>query len=393
MVTFDVKRFLLYQSLLIIKATADYNIFNLIIISAAIFGFIFSIVVIGSKKFRDKTNKYLALVVLVLSLNNTYNWFVDTQLFYALEWQYYWMFFFNWDLILVTLFVYFLASYLQQENEIKKWYLYPFYFSVAVTVFLILYEIIIPGSYQENRALIRSYDRIFNYVIVFFTFFFIIKAFLIIRFYEKKGVLNKNLVPVQTLWLKQVLGVGLLLCLISLTVLLLDQFVFDFKLSIRQMYYFIWICLSLLIYCLGFLGVYHVGVFNQRKEIRSIEIDKHKGVQTPNLKPHLFEEIDKSIREEKLYLNPLLNLTFLADKFNLSEGYISQHINTYTEGNFSSYINSLRIEQAKGLLKGTEYAHFTVLAIGLESGFNSKTSFYNAFKKHTGMSPIQYRNG
>ena len=46
---------------------------------------------------------------------------------------------------------------------------------------------------------------------------------------------------------------------------------------------------------------------------------------------------------------------------------------------------------AKKMLENEEFDNYTVVAIGLESGFNSKTSFYQAFKKHTRQTPSEYK--
>ena len=55
---------------------------------------------------------------------------------------------------------------------------------------------------------------------------------------------------------------------------------------------------------------------------------------------------------------------------------------------FYSYINDARIEAAKVELKVSQR---NVLEIALSVGFNSRSSFYNAFKKNTGMTPSKYK--
>jgi len=50
------------------------------------------------------------------------------------------------------------------------------------------------------------------------------------------------------------------------------------------------------------------------------------------------------------------------------------------------------VEAVKEMMSDPEYANYTLLTMGLESGFTSKTTFYNAFKKATGKTPNAYKN-
>ena len=59
---------------------------------------------------------------------------------------------------------------------------------------------------------------------------------------------------------------------------------------------------------------------------------------------------------------------------------------------FPDYVNNLRVGKAKEFLRTGEFSNYTLVAIGLEAGFNSKTSFYNTFKKNTGLTPLQFIN-
>jgi len=51
----------------------------------------------------------------------------------------------------------------------------------------------------------------------------------------------------------------------------------------------------------------------------------------------------------------------------------------------------LRVEEAKTYLIDNEFANYTLVAIGLEAGFNSKSAFNSSFKKITGKTPSQFK--
>lgn len=96
------------------------------------------------------------------------------------------------------------------------------------------------------------------------------------------------------------------------------------------------------------------------------------------------------MHKKLLYRNPLLSLTELSDEMDINKKQISAIINRGFEMNFNDYVNSFRIEEVKNRLEQGEAEEFTILAIALDSGFNSKTTFNRAFKKHTGATPHQF---
>ena len=105
-----------------------------------------------------------------------------------------------------------------------------------------------------------------------------------------------------------------------------------------------------------------------------------------------FEKIKNYIVKQKLYLNPLLSMESTALELGMSKSYFSKLINSYSDYNFSDFINSLRVKQAKKFLSDDEFSEYTIVAIGLECGFNSKSTFYSAFKKFTSKTPSAYRS-
>lgn len=106
---------------------------------------------------------------------------------------------------------------------------------------------------------------------------------------------------------------------------------------------------------------------------------------------HYAEIIRKHIEIHKPYLNPMLTLREFSEGVGLSERIISQVINQCFHRNFFTFINSFRIEEAKKLLSGDEPEKSNLLGIALDAGFNSKSVFYDAFKKYVGMTPNEFR--
>ncbi len=94
--------------------------------------------------------------------------------------------------------------------------------------------------------------------------------------------------------------------------------------------------------------------------------------------------------EEKLYTQPDLKLQTLAERLKISPQELSQIINEKFDQNFSEFVNSFRIEEAKALLVDANHKHLTIVAIANDVGFNSKSAFNSAFKKFTGQTPSEY---
>ena len=113
-----------------------------------------------------------------------------------------------------------------------------------------------------------------------------------------------------------------------------------------------------------------------------------ESITTDNL---YFQKLEVLCKELQIYTDSTLNREKVAAKLGISAGYVSQIINTITEDNFANYINQYRVEAVKEMISNSDYKNYNLLAMGLESGFTSKTTFYKAFKKHTGQTPNEYK--
>ena len=93
---------------------------------------------------------------------------------------------------------------------------------------------------------------------------------------------------------------------------------------------------------------------------------------------------------EEVYKNQKLTLTDVATQLGTNRNIISQLINNKYGTNFNDFVNGKRIEAVIKKLQNKAHHQFTLLAIALDCGFNSKTTFNRAFKKATNLSPKQY---
>ena len=115
-----------------------------------------------------------------------------------------------------------------------------------------------------------------------------------------------------------------------------------------------------------------------------------KSKLTNQKKEEYLSKLRLYIEQEKPFLKPSVTLNDFARHLNIPVRDLSQVINEYLHKNFYDLINSYRIEEAKNLLKTS--SNSTILEILFEVGFNSKSAFNTAFKKHTGFTPTRYRN-
>lgn len=103
------------------------------------------------------------------------------------------------------------------------------------------------------------------------------------------------------------------------------------------------------------------------------------------------KKLKRYMLDHKPYLEGELTASQLAKELQISRHQLSHLLNQELGYNFYDFVNSYRIEEFKTRLKLKENQKLTLLAIALDSGFNSKTSFNTIFKKMSGQTPRQYK--
>ncbi len=112
---------------------------------------------------------------------------------------------------------------------------------------------------------------------------------------------------------------------------------------------------------------------------------------SPGPFPQLKLALDNLVRESHVYLDQEINLGKLAQSLNTNEKYLSQLINQQYQVTFSEFINNLRIKKACLILSDHTSRTKSFDQIANESGFQSKSTFYAAFKKVTGVTPLFFQ--
>ncbi|MCL6261098.1 helix-turn-helix transcriptional regulator [Aquiflexum sp. TKW24L] len=127
--------------------------------------------------------------------------------------------------------------------------------------------------------------------------------------------------------------------------------------------------------------------------IDKVDHEKYKSTQiTENLGDEIYSRIQHLMIVDKKFKNPDLTLKSLSEQLKQSPQIVSMVINQKSGKNFNTYINQYRIEEASKQLRDSKFEHYTISAIAMESGFNSISSFNSAFKKHTSLTPLAFRN-
>ena len=155
-------------------------------------------------------------------------------------------------------------------------------------------------------------------------------------------------------------------------------------------------CLLLFVSMVNYQGLKNPHSFQQITE-SDITISKasetKSSLQTIDKKvlQELAEKLEKYMELEKPYLNPDINIKMLAEYMKVSEKTMSQTINHIIGSNFSDFINSYRIEDARSKLEKDTEETISIKEIMYDVGFNSRSVFNLAFKKKTGLTPSDYQ--
>lgn len=132
-------------------------------------------------------------------------------------------------------------------------------------------------------------------------------------------------------------------------------------------------------------------MLREASHIEGTEVKSQSSESIDESKVEMIELITNFMNDKEPYLDASLSLHDLSRQAKIPTRDLSLLINHHLNKHFFDFVNEYRIEKAKQLLTDPGKKEFTVLEILYDVGFNSKSSFNTAFKKHTGYTPTEYR--
>ena len=100
--------------------------------------------------------------------------------------------------------------------------------------------------------------------------------------------------------------------------------------------------------------------------------------------------LQKLFLEEKVFLDPELNLAQLSERLQWNRAEVSETINSGFGQNFNDFVNHYRIEQFKKRLQQGDNKQLSLVGLAFDCGFNSKATFNRVFKKEVKLTPTEY---
>ena len=152
-------------------------------------------------------------------------------------------------------------------------------------------------------------------------------------------------------------------------------------------YVTMWISTPIFIYAIGYFSL-------RQPEIFRIPFTTKSKTEKERLNPEQIQKLQKRLyyfmSEEQVFLQPDLTLKGLAEKLNTSSNNLSWLLNQTYQSTFYDYINKYRIQEfIKKINRGEHHKH-TLLALALDVGFNSKSTFNRVFKTEMETTPRTY---
>lgn len=152
----------------------------------------------------------------------------------------------------------------------------------------------------------------------------------------------------------------------------------------------IWILFGVQAYVIGYYSLKQPKIFKtQLRKNTEGKPKKNHRIDKGEI-DHLTRLVDTFLNDDKGYRQPDISLSIMAGKLSKTTNDLSWFLNNVYNKSFYELINEYRVKEFKERIHNHEHKEHTLISIAYEVGFNSKSTFYKAFKEITGHTPTEY---
>ncbi|WP_282043790.1 helix-turn-helix domain-containing protein [Winogradskyella flava] len=360
-----------------------YDFFLILIIGQCIF-LIFAIQYIPKK--NTGTNRMIQYLLGIYSFYLLES-VIDSELGHYGIYKYrYW---FNVFYLLIGPFLYtYIRRLLFYENGTYR----LSYYHYLPVVFYLIYGLFHVYNYDSIEDL-SHYNNILFYIVEISFFIsitaYLIKAYSLFYYYKMNETKELSFIPSSIRYIR----VTLFCLAMYMLFWLLGIFeLFDVITWIERPLIYKISCLifGIQIYVVSFYNLKYPEIFKitypsyDKSELKKRnKLDEKEVYKIRNLLHTFFEE-------DKGYRRPELSLLILAKDINTTTNKLSWVLNNSYKKTFYELVNEYRVADFSQKIKENKHKEFTVISLAHDVGFNSKSTFYKAFKEITKMTPTAY---
>lgn len=362
-----------------------FNIYQIIILFGIIQGVIYAGILFFFKPIESYSNRLLGFLIICVVANLFQYWLYDVGIISRRILE---LIFLPWQFYIPSVFLLYWEQLGTQQKHRHSAFLnyifYPGYLFITIHIYLKL-SMIYEGVYAWEKP---EWVSIFYFLEEVITIIYGVIVCMYMMYHRqhfnvdmksyRKGIIK---------WLKYLIYTAVGIC----GIWFISHIVLHYSTSSMEIYYLMWIILSIVVSFLGIPGIYYSYILQHEVKLNvHADISMNKVTKdTVGMQQH-FKNLKNLIEDKDILTDSKLDLKCLANYMEMSPGYVSKLINTYSSKHFNEFINDYRIDYVKMIMNDPKYRGYNVMGYGYEAGFNSKSTFYKAFRQCEKMSPGEY---
>jgi AraC-like DNA-binding protein len=259
--------------------------------------------------------------------------------------------------------------------QMAKYHFLPFLGMVILGLYLCLFYSSIEYYALFTDGNLTIVFQIISAVMILFNSIYLVKSFALLNKFrqDEKEVFSFEQTPVTYInfflfSFSTCLGAWLISFLNSV-------FLDDYFTYIN--YESIWVVIPIFIYVIGYFSLKQPELFKVSEEQKIVQ---KKERLSENESAILKDRLDSLMTNERVFMENDLTLSDVAKQLKTSTNNISWVLNTVYDTTFYDFINGYRVKEFIQKIENKEHLNHTILALSLDSGFNSKSTFNKAFK-------------